>query len=207
MQGYHDTGFVAHGNFDALRDLWVLDFQSNTWNKLIPLNGSIPIYAEIVYYPPLDMLLMVNGQAITNGAYPQVTGLWTFSVGQSTNWTQVTAAGDVPNAVDDYVRQDGGAGVIGTSFYDSYNNRIIRFNNKGVYALSFGPAIGLIKAVKPWFSNLWLGTNYQLQVSADLSTWTNQGSPFTATNSTMIYPQYWDVDNWGRLFFRLQVSP
>ena len=30
---------------------------------------------------------------------------------------------------------------------------------------------------------------------------------FTATNTSMIYPQYWDVDNWGQLFFRLQVAP
>jgi len=69
------------------------------------------------------------------------------------------------------------------------------------------PIVSLIKAVKPSFSNLSLGTNYQLQVSTDLSTWTNQGSAFTATNSSMIYPQYFDLDNWNELFFRLQVAP
>ena len=70
-----------------------------------------------------------------------------------------------------------------------------------------GPRVSLIKAVKPAFNNLTLTTNYQLQVSADLNTWTNQGSAFTATNTSMVYPQYWDVDNWNSLFFRLQVSP
>jgi len=40
-----------------------------------------------------------------------------------------------------------------------------------------------------------------------MNTWTNQGSPFIATNTSIIYPQYWDVDNWNSLFFRLQVSP
>ena len=69
------------------------------------------------------------------------------------------------------------------------------------------PQTALAKAVKPTFSNLMVGTNYQLQVSADMSTWTNQGSAFTATNTSMIYPQYWDVDNWGKLFFRLQLAP
>jgi hypothetical protein len=49
-----------------------------------------------------------------------------------------------------------------------------------------------------------LGTNYLLQVSGDLNNWTNHGSAFTATNASMIYPQYWDVDNWDKLFFRLQ---
>lgn len=70
-----------------------------------------------------------------------------------------------------------------------------------------GPRIDLIKAVKPSFSGLSLGTNYALQLSGDLSAWTNHGLAFTATNTSMIYPQYWDVNNWDKLFFRLQVSP
>jgi len=69
------------------------------------------------------------------------------------------------------------------------------------------PSMLLKKAVKPSFSNLQLGTNYQLQVSSDMKTWTNQGSPFAPTNTVMDYPQYWDVANWGGLYFRLQVSP
>jgi len=68
------------------------------------------------------------------------------------------------------------------------------------------PNVSLIKAVKPAFSSLLLGTNYQLQVSSDLVNWTNQGVVFTATNPTMVYPLYWDVDNWGQLFFRLWMS-
>jgi hypothetical protein len=75
------------------------------------------------------------------------------------------------------------------------------------YLLELGPRVDLIKAVKPSFSNLTLTTNYQLQVSGDLNNWTNQGSAFTATNTSMIYPQYFDVDNWAKLFFRLQVAP
>jgi hypothetical protein len=67
--------------------------------------------------------------------------------------------------------------------------------------------VGLQKAVRPSFRNLSPGFSYQLQVSRDLNTWTNQGSPFTATSPTMIFSQYWDVDNWNQLFFRLQVSP
>ena len=75
------------------------------------------------------------------------------------------------------------------------------------YVLESGPRVGLIKAVKPAFDYLAVGTNYQLQVSGDLNTWTNQGSAFSATNSSMVYPQYWDVDNWSQLFFRLQSAP
>lgn len=69
------------------------------------------------------------------------------------------------------------------------------------------PIIDLIKAVRPSFSNLQIGTQYQLQVSSDLNTWTNQGDAFTAMSSSMVFPQYWDVDNWSKLFFRLQKSP
>jgi hypothetical protein len=81
-------------------------------------------------------------------------------------------------------------------------------NTPTVYIYSpFGLQIGLMKAVTPTFSDLLIGSNYQLQVSSDLNNWTNQGSVFTATNPTSIYPQYWNVDNWGQLFFRLQAAP
>jgi hypothetical protein len=69
-----------------------------------------------------------------------------------------------------------------------------------------GLQVDLAKAVKPSFSDLLIGTNYQLQLSADLVTWTNQGSPFTATAPTMVYPQYFDAD-WGSLFFRVHSVP
>ena len=71
-----------------------------------------------------------------------------------------------------------------------------------------GPLVSLVQAVTPSFANLIVGTNYQLLIATDLSgTFTNYGSPFTATNTSMVYPQYWNVDNWYSLFFRLQVSP
>lgn len=69
------------------------------------------------------------------------------------------------------------------------------------------PQVGLKKAVKPTFRNLQMGLNYQLQISGDTSNWTNQGEVFTATNGVMEYPQYWDVDNWGALFFRVKTTP
>ena len=71
----------------------------------------------------------------------------------------------------------------------------------------FGVQVALTKAVRPSFSNLLVGLQYQLQVSGDLLNWTNQGSAFTATNAIVPYPQYWDVDNWSQLFFRLKESP
>jgi hypothetical protein len=88
-----------------------------------------------------------------------------------------------------------------------YNRALSASEVLQLYQYERGPVVSLVKALKPSFSNLNLGSYYQLQVSVDLNTWTNQGSSFVATNVSMVYPQYWDVDNWGRLFFRLQMTP
>jgi hypothetical protein len=89
-----------------------------------------------------------------------------------------------------------------------YNRALSPSEVQQLYAYeSGGPRVYLIKAVKPSFYNLTLTTNYQMQISSDLTTWANHGSPFAATNATMIYPEYWDVENWNSLFFRLQVVP
>ncbi|MCW5550624.1 MAG: LamG domain-containing protein [Verrucomicrobiae bacterium] len=88
-----------------------------------------------------------------------------------------------------------------------YNRALSAFEVNELHTIESGPRVNLIKAVKPSFSILTLTTNYQLQVSGDLSTWTNHGTPFAATNTSMAYPQYWNVDNWGSLFFRLQSVP
>ena len=77
--------------------------------------------------------------------------------------------------------------------------------------IQFFPQVGLqmelVKAVKPVFLGLQPGTNYQLQVSVDLSSWTNQGQVFTATNPINSYPQYFQVQDWNQLFFRLLAAP
>jgi multidrug transporter EmrE-like cation transporter len=88
-----------------------------------------------------------------------------------------------------------------------YNRALSAAEVQQLYTAAAGPVVGLIKAVKPSFSNLTVSTNYQLQVSSDMRTWTNTGTMFTATNSYMVYPEYIDVDKWDSLFFRLRVSP
>jgi len=81
-------------------------------------------------------------------------------------------------------------------------------NLPSIYIYSpLGWQLGLVKAVFPTFSDLRVGTNYQLQSSSDMNTWINQGSPFTATNPAMVYPQYFDVEGWNQLYFRLEVAP
>jgi hypothetical protein len=88
-----------------------------------------------------------------------------------------------------------------------YNRALSSNEVSQLYALESAPILNIRQAVYVDSSNLWVGTNYQLQVSTDLNTWTNSGTPFTATNSSWRSPNYWDVDNWGSLFFRLKTNP
>jgi len=88
-----------------------------------------------------------------------------------------------------------------------YNHALSASEVQQLYAYESGPRVTLLKAVKPSFSNLYLGTKYKLQVSDDLLTWYDQGPPFTATSTEMDYPEYYDVDFWNQLYFRLKVSP
>jgi concanavalin A-like lectin/glucanase superfamily protein len=88
-----------------------------------------------------------------------------------------------------------------------YNVALSSNQVQQLYQYESLPQIALLEAVVPSFSNLYVGTNYQLQISTNLSgTFTNYGSTFAATNSTMTYPQYFNVANWSQLFFRL-VAP
>ena len=88
-----------------------------------------------------------------------------------------------------------------------YNRAISSNEVTQLYMFESSLIINLRKAVYVDSTSLKIGTNYQLQVSTDLNTWTNQGSVFTATNSTWRSTNYWDVDSWNQLFFRLQIAP
>jgi hypothetical protein len=65
------------------------------------------------------------------------------------------------------------------------------------------PSLSLIKALTLQDYSLNVGSNYQVQVSADLINWTNQGAVFTATSAYWQATNYWLVANWNQLFFRL----
>jgi len=96
-----------------------------------------------------------------------------------------------------------------------YNRALSALEIQQSYAYDTLPRLGLLTlneidgsapAVIPLLYNLALGSNYQLQVSSDLNTWTNTGSAVTATTNNMMYPGYWGADD-GQAFFRLLVSP
>jgi hypothetical protein len=85
-----------------------------------------------------------------------------------------------------------------------YNRALSTNEVQQLYAIESAPILNVRKAVYLDSSNLWVGSNYQVQVSSDLVNWTNFGTVFSATTNTWRTTNYWDVANWNQLFFRLQ---
>ncbi len=66
-----------------------------------------------------------------------------------------------------------------------------------------GPQIGVGRAVYITFTNLSIGSTYQIQILTDLNNRTNYSAPFTAATTGFNYSNYWRVADWNKLFFRL----
>ena len=153
--------------------------QTNTWTHLAMVydgtNCSLFINGSKVANQPANHSLYQDFEAILNiGAY------------------QYYYAGTVYN--------DAFSGFVGTIDEVRIYNRAL--SGQEIAQLTLPPYLNIAKAIRLDYQYLVVGTNYQLQTSSDLNTWTNFGSPFTATAATNL--QYLDVGNWNA-FFRLTV--
>jgi hypothetical protein len=85
-----------------------------------------------------------------------------------------------------------------------YNRALSSNEVATLYYYESPKKVQLAKAYTLDFEGLFVGTNYQLQASTNLSTWSNWGAPFTATSDryTNAIP-YQRVDSWSKLYFRL----
>jgi hypothetical protein len=162
-------------------------FLSSGTENPTPTNRFIQV---LVIKAGSKVSMYVNAQVLVTGEVvnPTVTGGDTLCIGWQP-W-EIPAGSDVFHGVIDDIR--------------IYSRALSSNEIAQLHHFESAPRVDLVKAVKPRFSQLWIGTNYQLQVSSDITTWTNYGSPFTATNTVITWPEYFDVDNWGKLFFRLQ---
>ena len=88
-----------------------------------------------------------------------------------------------------------------------YNRALSASEIQQLYVIESGPRVDFVKAFTVDYSNLTLGSNYVLQASGDLINWTNWGSPFTATSMYYTNTTYQRIDDWSKLFFRLQMAP
>jgi hypothetical protein len=191
-----ECGFAIMPGNPAMWNFGV-HLQNSGWQVTeSPMNPNIWTHLVGTYKQSQYIQFWVNGVLIQSNSVPDDTIL--VSPGYPLN----TAIGIYDYSPSPYLGFNGEMDGLRI-----YNRALSNAEVQQLYQSEAPPAVSIIKAVKPAFSSLWVGTNYQLQVSGDLANWTNQGSPFAATNSSMIYPQYWDVDNWGRFFFRLQIAP
>jgi hypothetical protein len=85
-----------------------------------------------------------------------------------------------------------------------YNRALSSNEVAQLYAVESTSFVNFVKAFTVDYSNLIIGSNYQAQASSDLINWTNWGTAFTATSSTYTNSNYQRIDNWNKLFFRLQ---
>jgi hypothetical protein len=85
-----------------------------------------------------------------------------------------------------------------------YNRTLSSQEVASLYYYESKKNVQFVKSYTLDFDGLAIGTNYQLQVSTNLTSWTNWGSSFTATNEkyTNVIPHQ-RVDDWSKLFFRL----
>jgi hypothetical protein len=136
-----------------------------------------------------NVTLFVNGVAIDQesiGSYNTFTNSYLLRMGKSTH---VAWNNDFLNGSLDSIR--------------IYNRALSSNEIAQLYAIESGPALSVVKAVTVQDYSLFVGSNYQLQVSSDLVNWTNQGPVFTATSSYFLSSNYWIVADWNQLFFRL----
>jgi hypothetical protein len=167
----------------------------NDWPKYGPISANVWYHLTIVYdYPKATLYLngVDSGQADRPGMNTVLTGKFTIG--------GINGVGVFHGRISD-VRV--------------YNRSLSKEEVLGIYEFEKDttlwpthPKIHLIKSVKPAFSDLTPFASYQLQVSDNLFiTYLNYGPPFVATGVQMVYPVYFDVENWHSLQFRLKQIP
>jgi hypothetical protein len=88
-----------------------------------------------------------------------------------------------------------------------YNRALSAKEVASLYYFESRKQAHLIKSYTIDFDGLIIGGSYQLQASSDLLVWTNWGASFTAASDsyTNVIPHQ-RVDDWPKLFFRLQTQ-
>jgi hypothetical protein len=149
-------------------------------------------------------------QAVVTKAGTNVTIYWN---GQIAATSQVSNTTFVPGQFLKIGRQDVEDVPGDTAFHGViediriYNRALSSNEVAQLNTLESAPVVNVHQAVYLDSANLWVGTNYQVQVSSNLVNWTNYGAVFTATNTYWRSTNYWDVANWNQLFFRVITSP
>jgi len=158
-------------------DVRSIAFDTNAWTHLVAIYQGVSNTARI----------LLNGREL---AVTHTTGL-------------DTSNNSLPARLG--MRYDGSVPFRGVLDDVRIYNRALSSNEVvQLYGMEAAPPITIRKAVYVDSDYLKTGNVYQVQVSTDLTTWTNYGTSFLATNSYWRSPNFWDVDTWDKLYFRLQ---
>jgi hypothetical protein len=87
-----------------------------------------------------------------------------------------------------------------------YNRALSTNEVEALYAFEASkpqPVVQLAKAITVDCAQLTVGSNYQVQVSTDLTNWSNWGNPFTATSTSYTNSTFERVSDGGQRHFRL----
>jgi hypothetical protein len=220
--GHNNAGFSANGSSQL--QLWVLDSLTMSGSYRISMAGSAQPQFNVRYYPVQsgNGLLRQSVSAanadfglrlVHRFGFAGDVEAWYDPKGDGSDWTRLDAF-NVTNIWPGMLDTDTFTiAVVSDSYFGPITEGQLWAGNFQISNNALGNIqpmanlLNLTATVQPSFSGLAHGANYQLQTTGDLKIWTNQGSVFTATNNSMIYPQAWNVNDGGNLFFRLQVIP
>ncbi|MBI3850301.1 MAG: hypothetical protein HY298_08440 [Verrucomicrobia bacterium] len=197
---------VGAGISAGTNQIGVWEHTHNYNPKVMQLDG---------YFPNWTMVTLVYSNRIpflyTNGILAAVGNQSSQSPVRPSNGQALTSSlyGNEEGGFGGYHQVGGGGSFFKGSLDDIriYNRTLSDQEVQQLYNYEVNPIPFLTVAVKTIRLSMFvaLGKTNQLESSSNLITWTNYGSPFTATNSVM----YQDVDvSNGQRFFRIkEVGP
>lgn len=190
------SSLLAGGTFYSCRNLTNVAIGNNVTN--IPVKG-FPFCTKLT-----TITIPSNVCSLGAGAF-----------GSCTNLSSAYFQGDAPSCSRPLPFEDVAAGF--TVFYPSTASGWSTPTWEGHRALPYyylppeqRPSASLTQtagALAISFQRLQVGTNYQLQASSDLNTWSNTGAVFAATNPSQAYMQPLGAANLQHLYFRLMAIP
>jgi len=213
--GANPKSFSVWLNPSHLKRGWIIDggsdgFSGQTFGLFMELaTGKILFHGNGPYYD-LDIVTVQPNRWYHLCVTYDGTTVQAFADGNNVSSKTVTLnTGNIDVKIGS--RQNPSIEQPGDAYFDGFiddiriYNRALSTNEVAqLYAIESGPRVNFVKAFTTDYANLILGSNYQLQASTDLKTWTNYGAPFTATSVNYTNTAYQRIDNWGNLFFRLQ---
>ena len=168
--------------------------------------------------PIPEVYILTSGGLVRTNTWTQVAGTYDKSTGVLSVYVNGVRVQSVTNTNAAFTSSTACDLLIGGRLYNTpldyflddiriYNRALTAAEVQQLYVFESGPRVQFVKAFTVDYASLTVGSNYQLQASADMTTWTNWGSRFTAISVNYTNTDYHRIDNWNSLYFRLKLVP